>query len=556
MMSDPLSRLPRQLYRAQDVQQLDKIAIEEHGIDGIKLMQRAGAVAFHALMDQWPQSRSVRVFAGSGKNGGDGYIVARLAQEQGLQSEVIQVASADKLQGDARLAWEQAVAKQVRMRSLAEYLAATVADTETSRTHTVIVDALLGTGIDRTVSEDYALAIHHINACAADKTRATVLAIDIPSGLNANTGMPFGLAVHADLTVTFIGMKQGLLTGRGREFAGRIVFSNLDVPDAIYSSRNAPQAASQRIDINDATRHLLPRAIASHKGDHGHVVVVGGDDSHGGAVLLAAEAALRSGAGLVSVITRSVHRPAILARRPELMVSGTEDRAGSDRAEGDRRTGIEGGGEAASAPIRALLARASAIIIGPGLGQSRWSRALFQLALAAQSSRNIPLVVDADGLRLLAEKPATSTGVKRDNWILTPHPGEAAQLLDRSIADIELDRFAAVRALQSKWGGSCLLKGSGSLICSIENAEQKIFLSTEGNPGMASAGMGDVLSGITGSLVAQGLSLADSIRCAVVIHGEAGDLVAQQQGTRGLLAADLFTVLPQLVNPAQAVVWA
>ena len=546
-MSDSLSRLPRQLYLAQDVPQLDKIAIEEHGIDGIKLMQRAGSVAFNALLDHWPQSRCVRVFTGSGNNAGDGYIIARLALEQGLQSEIIQVGSAEHLRGDARLAWELAVAKKVSMFSLADYL--TAIDAAAARSQTVIVDALLGTGIDRAVSEGYALAINHINALAADKTRVGVLAVDIPSGLNANTGMPFGLAVQADLTVTFIGMKQGLLTGRGREFAGRIVFSNLDVPEAIYNSKNAPRAASQRIDINDATRHLLPRAIASHKGDHGHVVVVGGDESHGGAVLLAAEAALRSGAGLVSVVTRSVHRPAILARRPELMVAGTED-----YSTGENAASLEEGGEAVCASIRALLARASAIIIGPGLGQSRWSRALFQLALAAQSSLNIPLVVDADALRLLAEKPVTSTGVKRDNWILTPHPGEAAQLLDRSIADIEQDRFAAVRALQSKWGGSCLLKGSGSLICSIENAEQKIFLSTEGNPGMASAGMGDVLSGITGSLVAQGHALADSLRCAVVIHGEAGDLIAQKQGARGLLAADLFGAIPQLVNPSQVVV--
>ncbi len=548
-MSDPLTRLPRQLYLAQDVQKLDKIAIEEHGIDGIKLMQRAGTVTFNALLDQWPQSRCVRVFAGSGNNAGDGYIIARLALEHGLQSEVIQVGSPDLLRGDARLAWELAVAKKVRTRSLADYLTATAADAGSSRTHTVIVDAMLGTGIDRAVSGSYALAINHINVLAADKTKIAVLAVDIPSGLNADTGMPFGLAVQADLTVTFIGMKQGLVTGRGREFAGRIVFSNLDVPEAIYSSKNSPAAASQRIDINDATRHLLPRAIASHKGDHGHVVVVGGDESHGGAVLLAAEAALRTGAGLVSVITRSVHRPAILARRPELMVVGTED-----YSNGDKAAGIESGGEAACASISALLARASAIIIGPGLGQSRWSRALFQLALAAQSSRNIPLIVDADGLRLLAEKPATSTGVRRDNWILTPHPGEAAQLLDISIAEIEQNRFAAVRALQSKWGGSCLLKGSGSLICSSGNAEQKIFVSTEGNPGMASAGMGDVLSGIAGSLVAQGLSLADSIRCAVVIHGEAGDLIAQKQGARGLLAADLFGVIPQLVNPCQDVI--
>lgn len=528
-MSEPITRLPRQLYRAQDVQQLDRIAITEAGIEGFKLMQRAGTVAFNTLLELWPQTRLVRVFTGGGNNGGDGYILARLAEEQGLQCEVIELAPAANLQGDAHKAREWACEKQVRMLGLADYLEREKIETIAATTRLVIVDALLGTGLGRAVSDAYAQAICHINACVADQPNRTVLAIDIPSGLSADTGMPLGCAVKSDCTVTFIGMKQGLLTGRGREFAGHIVFSNLDVPDKIYTSKHSPPASAQRIDINDATRHLLPRAIASHKGDHGHVVVVGGDESHGGAILLAAEAALRTGAGLVSVITRSVHRPAILARRPELMVLGTEDTECS---------------------IQALLDRASVIIIGPGLGQGPWSRQLFQSVLATQTSRRTPLVIDADGLRLLAEKPASSTGVKRDNWLLTPHPGEAAQLLDSSIEVIQADRFAAVRALQAKWGGCCLLKGSGSLVCCAATGAHQVFLSTEGNAGMASAGMGDVLSGIAGSLVAQGLTLADSLRCAVVIHGEAGDLVAQQHGSRGLVAADLFACIQQLVNPA------
>lgn len=528
-MSEPTSRLPRQLYRGQDVQQLDQIAIRDLGIDSFKLMRRAGAVAFNALLEQWPQTRLVRVFAGSGNNGGDGYIVARLAREQGLHSEVIQVGSAERLQGDARKAMEWAAEKQVRMLGFGDYYGLENRDESAPAAQLVVVDALLGTGLDREVTDAYAEAINHINDGAASRNGSAVLAIDIPSGLSADTGVPLGVAVKADLTVTFIGMKQGLLTGRGREFSGRIVFNNLDVPDQAYTGKTSPAVSARRIDINDATRHLLPRAIASHKGDHGHVVVMGGDDSHGGAVLLAAEAALRTGAGLVSVITRSVHRPAILARRPELMVLGTEDE---------------------HAEVQALLDKASVIIIGPGLGQGQWSRNLFQLALGTQSARKTPLLIDADGLRLLAEKPATSTGAKRPNWILTPHPGEAAQLLDCSTEAIQADRFAAVRAMQAKWGGCCLLKGSGSLICYPDGDQQQILLSTEGNPGMASAGMGDVLSGIAASLAGQGLALADSLKCAVVIHGEAGDLAAAQNGTRGMLATDLFQFIQQLVNPA------
>lgn len=515
-MSDFTTRLPRPLYRASDVQRLDRIAIDLDGIDGLRLMQRAGAVACAALLDHWPQTRHLRIFVGAGNNGGDGYIVAGLAQEQGIQVEVIQVAAAERLQGDARKACDWALEKHVTMVSLAHAQSAMTAGPQT-----VIVDALLGTGLTREVSGDYARAIDLINASGQP-----VLAIDIPSGLSADTGCPLGAAVRADLTVTFIGLKQGLLTGRGRDFAGTILFSDLDLPDTIYRHASAPTPSARRIDINEATRHFLPRARASHKGNHGHVLVIGGDMGFGGAPLLAAEAALRAGAGLVSLITRSVHRPAVLARRPELMVQGTED-AGFDAT--------------------ALLARADVIVIGQGLGQSTWSRSLLQQVLGVQLSRRLPLVVDADGLRLLAEKPSASTGARRDNWILTPHPGEAAALLGCSIDEVQADRFAAVKSLQQRWGGCCLLKGSGSLIC--EGDSDDIALSTEGNAGMATAGMGDVLSGVIGSLVAQGLNLADSLRCAVVVHGEAADLAGADGGERGLLASDLFPHIRQLVNP-------
>lgn len=516
-MSDFTTRLPRPLYRAGDVQRLDRIAIDEFGIDGLRLMQSAGAVAFAALLDHWPQTRHLLVFVGAGNNGGDGYIVAGLAQEQGIQTRIIQVVSAERLQGDARKARDWALEKQVPMVGLEQYL-----EVAEPTAQTVLVDALLGTGLTREVSGDFARAIDWINASGLP-----VLAIDIPSGLNADTGCPLGPTVQADLTVTFIGLKPGLLTGRGRDFVGTLQFSDLDLPDTVYRHASAPTPVARRIDINDATRHLLPRARASHKGNHGHVLIIGGDEGYGGAPLLAAEAALRAGAGLVSLITRSVHRPAVLSRRPELMVQGTED------------AGFE---------IGSLLARADVIIIGPGLGQSAWSRSLLQHAMSVQIARRLPLVVDADGLRLLAEKPNASTGARRENWILTPHPGEAAVLLDSSVAAVQADRFAAVRELQRRWGGSCLLKGSGSLVCDGDTSD--ITLSTEGNAGMATAGMGDVLSGIVGSLLAQGLGLGDSLRCGVVVHGEAADLAQAEGGERGLLASDLFPHIRQLVNPS------
>ena len=525
-MSDYLANLPRDLYTAEQVRLMDKIAIQQFAIPGFKLMQTAAAVCFNCLLDKWPQTRHVQVFAGAGNNAGDGYLLAAIAKEQGLSTEVIYLSDPSKLTADAKLAWQYAVDQQVSMTAFAYF----DPEHEKDHAHPVIVDALFGIGLDRIVSGDYADAIAFINSA-----QRPVLAIDIPSGLNANTGKCMGVTVVASVTVTFIGLKQGLLTHQAADFVGELIYHNLDVPDRVFSGDSSHAATAQRIDIHSSNRLLVPRAAASHKGSHGHVLIIGGDFTFGGAVIMAAEAALRSGAGLVSVITRSCHRPALLARRPEVMVLGSEDECPQ---------------------IDSLLTRASVIVIGPGLGRSDWARGLMQKALAIQIASAIPLVLDADALHLLAEKreqgsSVSGTGIKRDNWILTPHPGEAAALLGATASEIQEDRFAAVRQLNNDWGGVCLLKGSGSLICNTENSRQNVFLCSEGNAGMASAGMGDVLSGIVGGLVAQGLSLQQSLCVAACIHGEAADLCMNASGQRGMLATDLMPFIRDLINPAR-----
>ena len=524
-MSDYRTRLPRDLYTAAEVRLLDKITIEQFGIPGFTLMQSAASIAFNKLMEKWPQTRHVQVFAGAGNNAGDGYLLASLAKVQGLSTEVITLSDPEKLQGDAKLAAQWAVKQQVVITHFSDF----DVEHEKDHAHPVVVDALLGIGLDRKVTGNYAKAIEFIN-----KADRPVLAIDIPSGLSADTGACLGVAVKANVTVTFIGLKQGLLTNQAGDYVGELIFHRLDVPDQVFTSESSPKPAAQRIDINSTSAMLAPREAASHKGSHGHVLVIGGDSSFGGAVIMAAEAAVRSGAGLVSVITRSAHRPALLARRPEVMVLGTED----------DNTNIDD-----------LISKATTIVIGPGLGRGSWARCLMQKALYAQIAADKPLVIDADALHLLAEKreqgsAEKGTGIKRDNWILTPHPGEAAALLNRSISEIQGDRYAAVRQLNATWGGACLLKGSGSLICTAEKSQQKLFLCSEGNAGMATGGMGDVLSGIVGSLVAQGNSLESSLCAGVCIHGEAADLSMQADGQRGMAATDLMLFIRQLVNPA------
>ena len=524
-MSDYRTRLPRDLYTAAEVRLLDKITIEQFGIPGFTLMQSAASIAFNKLMEKWPQTRHVQVFAGAGNNAGDGYLLASLAKVQGLSTEVITLSDPEKLQGDAKLAAQWAVKQQVVITHFSDF----DVEHEKDHAHPVVVDALLGIGLDRKVTGNYAKAIEFIN-----KADRPVLAIDIPSGLSADTGACLGVAVKANVTVTFIGLKQGLLTNQAGDYVGELIFHRLDVPDQVFTSESSPKPAAQRIDINSTSAMLAPREAASHKGSHGHVLVIGGDSSFGGAVIMAAEAAVRSGAGLVSVITRSAHRPALLARRPEVMVLGTED----------DNTNIDD-----------LISKATTIVIGSGLGRGSWARCLMQKALYAQISADKPLVIDADALHLLAEKREQGStekgaGIKRDNWILTPHPGEAAALLNRSISEIQGDRYAAVRQLNATWGGVCLLKGSGSLICTAEKSQQKLFLCSEGNAGMATGGMGDVLSGIVGSLVAQGNSLESSLCAGVCIHGEAADLSMQADGQRGMAATDLMPFIRQLVNPA------
>lgn len=498
-MLHPADRMPSALYTAAQCRELDRIAIEDFAIPGFDLMQRAGRVAFNRLLSQWAQPSLITVFCGSGNNGGDGYVIAALAARQNYSVQIVQVGDPAKLRGDAAKACRFAQEAGVNM------LPFPSAETPVTG---VIVDALLGTGSQNAPRGDYQQAIRMIN-----NSGLPVLAVDLPSGLDPDTGQVKGDCVRAQVTTTFIGVKRGLCTGQAPAYTGKIFFDSLEVPPAVYS-----QVPSQVEHLRDGDfDHLLrPRAVDAHKGHFGHVLVIGGDLGMGGAVLMAAEAAGRVGAGLVSVATRPQHVSALLGRRPEFMVHGVDSADALDD----------------------MMERASVLVLGPGLGRSSWSRDIF--ARAMQGSQ--PRVVDADGLNLISENPdAFAKGVP---WVLTPHPGEAARLLGQTVADVQTDRFASARQLQERFGGVAVLKGAGSLIAS----QNRIGVSTRGNPGMATGGMGDVLSGVIGGLLAQGFELADAAEAGVLIHGKAADLAAGD-GQRGMLATDLFVHLRTLVNP-------
>ena len=489
--------LPSRLYRADQVRAMDRYAIDQLGVPGIELMRRAGTAAFAALRWHWPDAKTLSVVCGSGNNGGDGYMLARLGLEAGMDVRVYPLAAPEKLHGEALVAYQE-------YRAFGGPLLDFVpADFEGAH---VLVDGLLGTGLDREVKGLYAEVI-----CGMNRFAGGVLALDIPSGLHADTGLVLGNAVKADCTVVFIGLKQGLFTCNGPEHCGAVVFDDLNLPHAVQSDE--PVSAWL---LPPWQSGLPARARGAHKGNFGHVLVVGGAPGFCGAARMAAESAARVGAGLVSLATHPIHAALMNIGRPELMCHGVSN----------------------ADELRPLLARATVVAVGPGLGlgQAGWGRVLFE---AVQDS-DLPLVVDADALNLLALAP-----LKREDWVLTPHPGEAARLLQSSSSAVQADRFAAIAALRDRFGGTVVLKGSGTLILGSSKAQPSIC--TQGNPGMASGGMGDVLTGVIAGLLAQGLDYDEAAEIGVRLHAAAGDKAAEV-GERGLLAGDLMPWLRKLVN--------
>ena len=487
-----MQHLPIKLYRTDQVRELDRLAIQKSGIPGFELMSRAGYEVFQCIRQKWPDTQTLAVFCGAGNNAGDGYIIARLALEAGLEVYVYSVVEPITLKGDAHTAYQRYIHSSG---AVIPFQGEEIFQVD------VIVDALLGTGLDRPVTGLFAHAIQFIN-----NSTAQVVAVDNPSGLNANTGNVMGCAVKAEFTVTFIALKQGLFTGQAADYCGEIIYASLAVSDAVIQ---AVDSSTVRV----VKTPLPQRDRCTHKGNYGHVLIVGGDWGYSGAALLAGEAALCVGAGLVSIATRTEHAGLMNLKRPELMCHGV---ANSDQ-------------------LAPLLAKSSVVVIGPGLGQSDWARELLMTTLTVQK----PLLIDADGLNLLAQLP-----VKNPDWILTPHPGEASRLLGCSTAEIQQDRFASVSAIQSKYDGIAILKGAGTLIASPD----EIAVSTTGNPGMSSGGMGDVLSGVIAGFLAQNLSLKIAAQQGVFCHGMAADLAAEKDGERGLLASDLMPHLRLLVN--------
>lgn len=487
---------PTAIYSAAQVRELDDYAIQQLGLAGHALMKRAGEASLRALRARWPMAHRIVIVCGGGNNGGDGYVLARFARAAGLTVSVLAAAPVEALRGDAQRAAEEFLASGGQVQPFA---AAALQQGD------VVVDAFLGLGVRGPLRAQALAVIEAMNGA-----RRPLFALDLPSGLCADSGLPLGGAVRADATITFIGLKSGLFMGDGPEYTGSLQFDDLEVtvPDI---PAFAPRL--RRASESDIARALPRRRRASHKGSFGHVLVVGGGPGMPGAVRLAGESALRVGAGLVTVAVAPENVAAISAGCPELIVAGLD-----------------------KPQFGALLASADVVAIGPGLGRSAWAWEVLEATLAAGR----PLVVDADALNILAEHPS----LRADDWILTPHPGEAGRLLGTDAAQVQADRLGALGQLCDRYGGTVVLKGAGTLVGRTGETPQ---LCERGNPGMASAGMGDVLTGVIAGILAQHGNLHDAARIGVLVHALAGDAAARS-GERGLMARDVIGELRTWVN--------
>ena len=491
------------LFNASEIKQIEQQATKSSETSVYQLMEKAGLASWLYINKYWPDAQNITIICGNGNNAGDGFVLARIAVKEGKSVQIISVDATADYKGDALTAYELMQEHGIETKAYDHLL---LDDQE------LIVDAILGTGLKGCLRKNFQKVIEEVNAYA-ENSGTPVFSVDIPSGLESDTGFKNPVAINADRTLTFVAQKSGMVTGYARACCGVIELDEL----GIKSETQNLGSPTAWINDADALIDSLPkRSNVSHKGDHGHLLLVGGDYGYGGAILMSAIAAARCGAGMLTILTRDAHVAPILTQCPEAMirsVTGADDPA-----------------------LGTILSNVDAVVIGPGLGQEEWGNGLLEFICSTE----LPLLVDADALNIISVHKKTS-----DHWVMTPHPGEAARLLGIERSEVQKDRYGAVRELQNSYSGVAVLKGAGTLIA---DGNQSITVCNEGNPGMASAGMGDILSGVIGSLLAQGIEVSLAARIGVALHARAGDLAAMK-GQKGLMATDLIDPLRLLVNP-------
>lgn len=517
---------------AEKMREIDRQTIEDYGVSGAELMDRAGgAVAdfIHNLIEMRDTiDPRISVFAGRGNNGGDAFVAARYLKQAGLDVEVLFAGDLSAVRGDAlkplRQLKEAGVSLQV-LETVDEWN-----DLLNVRSFgaDILVDGLLGTGSRGPARGPVAGAIQVINRFS---DRALVVSIDIPSGLNADTGIAEGDAVVADVTLTMGLPKTGLLQPEALEFVGSVDVADIGIPEELTDT--LPEGI-ELITPEDVASGMRRRPRRSHKGLYGHALLIGGGPGFSGAITMAAMAACRSGVGLVSVLTPADAVSSVLAHVPEAMVHG----GGT----------TDSGSLAADAISRCFGERLedvfSAVLIGPGLTTHPEGVLLIERVLA---SRVATVILDADALNLTAANPGLLKP-GRGGVILTPHPGEMARLAGGAAVDVENDRFAAAKAAAIRFGAVCVLKGAGTVVTD----GRRLAVNLSGNPGMATGGTGDVLAGLMAGLAAQGMDPFSAACGAVYLHGCAGDAVARMTSQAGVTACAIAEMLPRVFRVVQA----
>tara|TARA_B100001559_G_scaffold48529_1_gene36952 strand:- start:310 stop:1824 length:1515 start_codon:yes stop_codon:yes gene_type:complete len=500
------------LYTASETRKIDNLAIKEKGISGYSLMQMAAEFTLDVILREFSPVEELIIFCSKGKNSGDGFLLGSFAKEFGLEVTIVMSNTSNVIKGVSRKAFEEMKDAKVKIISTKSVEKLKVSN------KTVIVDALIGTGLKGNLRKNIKESILALNKLGV---KLPVLSLDIPSGVNPDTGDADDIAVYADITASFVAQKRGCFTSVGKKFSGEIIYSDLEIPKNLFSKITS---TSYVVDYEDSISKVVYREQDAHKGHFGNVVIVGGDRGLGGAGLLSSRAAVYSGAGLTSLVTRPEHVSASLVSCPEVMVKGVD--SGQD--------------------IEEHLVKPDVIAIGPGLGQSAWSEQMIQRVFWEAEKRDVSVIMDADALNLLTKLKLSSNLPKR--LILTPHPGEAARLLNTSVAVIESNRFSAAAKIQKKFNATVVLKGSGTVICHKSGGTQKWGICDSGNPGMATGGMGDVLTGIIAGLLAQGLTLKEAAEAGVDLHAKAADQASLEFGEAGLTSSDVINELKYLLK--------
>ena len=496
--------LAYKVFKAEQVRYHEQAAAEALNISLFELMQRAGSGAFNYLLSRYPTVKKLLVLVGWGNNAGDGYILACLAQQHGLAVTLVCADIKRPLSGDALQAQELWLENGNPLHCWDE-VDFTNAD--------LIVDALLGTGLNGDMRPLTLSIVERVNQAAVQ-----VMSLDLPSGLHADSGAPMPTAIKADSTVCFVALKSGLVTGIGKTYCGDLVLDDLGIAEEFTQL-----ADSQAQLVSWASLTPLPaRPNHANKGHFGRLLCIGGNRGMGGAIRLSAEAALRSGVGLVKVFCHEQSQWQVSTGRPEIMLN------------------IDSG----TSSLKSALDWCTCIVLGPGLGKDAWAQSQFNQVLAYLKNNTKTIIIDADGLNLLALQESQQS--LPTNCVLTPHPGEAARLLSSTVKEVEHDRYAACQRIAQQYGGVTILKGAGTLISGVAN--KQLHVCADGNPGMATAGMGDVLSGVVAAMAVQGLDKFQAASYGVCLHAAAGDRVASMYGQRGMIASDLFEPLRALLN--------